>query len=67
MTETTIQGLMDYRQISREDAEAYWSATRALPRWLQAGEIGRIVGQLVTDRSMEWLAGCPLDLGGGVR
>lgn len=67
MTEETILGLMRYRDLDRAQAEEYWGAVRALPRWLQAVEIGTIVRELVTNRSMEWLAGCPLDLGGGTR
>jgi NAD(P)-dependent dehydrogenase (short-subunit alcohol dehydrogenase family) len=67
MTEATIQGLMAYRGISREDAENYWAATRALPRWLRAAEIGRIVRWLVTQPEAEWLAGTSIDLSGGTR
>lgn len=67
MTEETIKGLMKYRNLDREEAEAYWSATRALPRWLHTDDIASIVRTLVTDESMEWLCGTPLDLGGGLR
>jgi hypothetical protein len=67
MTEDTIRGLMEYRQLSREVAESYWGATRALPRWLQPRNIGEIVSWLVTNDSAEWLSGTPLNLGGGLR
>lgn len=67
MTEKTIHGLMEYRDLSLPEAEAYWGAVRALPRWLQPDEIGEIVHDLVTKREMEWLCGVPLDLGGGLR
>lgn len=67
MTEKTIQGLMRYRNLDREEAEAYWGAVRALPAWLQPWDIGRIVQWLVTDVSAEFLTGNPLDLAGSTR
>lgn len=67
MTEATIKGLMKYRNLEREEAESYWGAVRALPRWLQVENIGEIVTALVTDDNFEWLSGTPLDLGGGLR
>lgn len=67
MTEATIQGLMSYRGLDRKDAESYWGAVRALPRWLRREHIGDIVKWLVTEPSAEWLSGVPLNLGGGLR
>lgn len=67
MTEDTIQGIMDYRDLDRRQAEEYWASVRALPRWLQPEEIGRVVRALVTSPDNEWLAGTQLDLGGGLR
>jgi NAD(P)-dependent dehydrogenase (short-subunit alcohol dehydrogenase family) len=67
MTEATIQGLMNYRDLDREQAEEYWGAVRALPRWLQTENIAGIVRDLVTNPNYEWLSGVPLDLGGGLR
>lgn len=67
MTEKTIRDLMSYRELSRDEAEEYWGAVRALPRWLSADEIGEIVASLVTFSEMEWLCGTPLNLGGGLR
>lgn len=67
MTEETIKGLMAYRGLNRIDAESYWGATRALPRWLQAGDIASIAHWLVTTPEAEWLSGVPLNLGGGLR
>lgn len=67
MTEATISGIMDYRDIDRREAEEYWSAVRALPRWLLPSEIAEIVHDLVTKPDNEWLAGSQLDLGGGLR
>jgi NAD(P)-dependent dehydrogenase (short-subunit alcohol dehydrogenase family) len=67
MTEETIRGIMEYRQINRDQAEEYWAAVRALPEWLNRADIGEIVAALVTQPAMRWLAGVPLDLGGGLR
>lgn len=67
MTEATIEGLMEYRGLDREQAEEYWGAVRALPRWLKAGEIATIAHWLVTTPEAEWLSGVPLNLGGGLR
>jgi NAD(P)-dependent dehydrogenase (short-subunit alcohol dehydrogenase family) len=67
MTEETIAGVQRYRGITRAQAEEYWSAVRALPEWLTREDIAGLVGDLVTDDKFRWLAGVPLDLGGGLR
>lgn len=67
MTEETIKGIERYRDISRAQAEEYWAAVRALPEWLTREDIASLVGDLVTDDKFRWLAGVPLDLGGGLR
>lgn len=67
MTEDTIAGVQRYRGISREQAEEYWGAVRALPEWLTRDDIAGLVGDLVTDDKFRWLSGVPLDLGGGLR
>jgi NAD(P)-dependent dehydrogenase (short-subunit alcohol dehydrogenase family) len=67
MTEETIAGVQRYRGITRAQAEEYWSAVRALPEWLTREDIAGLVGDLVTDDKFRWLAGVPLDMGGGLR
>lgn len=67
MTEETIAGVQRYRGITREQAEEYWSAVRAIPEWLTREDIAGLVGDLVTDDKFRWLSGVPLDLGGGMR
>jgi NAD(P)-dependent dehydrogenase (short-subunit alcohol dehydrogenase family) len=67
MTEETIKGLMKYRGLERDQAEEYWSAVRALPEWLKREDIATIVNDLVCDEAYRWMAGVPLDLGGGTR
>jgi NAD(P)-dependent dehydrogenase (short-subunit alcohol dehydrogenase family) len=67
MTEETIAGVQRYRGITRAQAEEYWGAVRALPEWLTRDDIAGLVGDLVTDDKFRWLAGTPLDLGGGLR
>lgn len=67
MTEETIQGISRYRGIPYTQAMEYWAAVRAIPEWLTKEDIGKLVGRLVTDEEMRWLAGVPLDMGGGIR
>lgn len=66
MTEETIQGLMRYRQLSREDAEAYWGASLPKNSFLTKEEIAQHVDYLLGDNT-EYLSGCPIELTGGQR
>lgn len=66
MSEATIRGLMDYRRLTREEAEAYWSAECPMGTFLNMREIATIVGDLLKPTS-RYLAGNPIDLAGGGR
>jgi NAD(P)-dependent dehydrogenase (short-subunit alcohol dehydrogenase family) len=65
MTEQTIRGLMDYRCLTREDAEAYWGASLPRAKWLQTKDIARTVHWLITKG--EYVSGAQIELGGGQR
>ncbi len=66
MTEATIQGLMRYRKLRREDAEAYWGAGKIRDEWLTPDDIGTLVCFLASG-SAGYLCGTDLNLGGGAR
>lgn len=66
MTEATIQGIMRYRKLNRDDAEAYWGATLPREQWLKPEDIAETVS-MVTREGMSYLSGANLELGGGQR
>ncbi len=66
MTEETIRGLMRYRKLTREQAEAYWGAINVQPRWLQPDDIAATVRWLVSGQA-RYLSGGQIDLAGGQR
>lgn len=66
MTEQTIQGLMRYRNLSREQAEAYWGAVLPKERWLQPEDIAETVAWLVSGKA-DYLSGTNIDMAGGQR
>lgn len=66
MSEKTIQGLMNYRQIPRSEAEAYWSAGNINAEFLSRDEVARTVVMCASGEH-DYLAGNPIDLAGGMR
>lgn len=66
MTEATIQGLMRYRRLTREQAEAYWGAINVQPRWLQPDDIADTVAWLVSGEA-RYVSGTQIELPGGQR
>lgn len=66
MAEATIEGIMRYRGVSREEAEAYWSAILPRERFLTKREIAYTVLQLLDQRN-SYLSGSQIDLAGGQR
>lgn len=67
MSEATIRGLMAYRELDRQQAEAYWGAINLMPRWLDKEDIAHIVTDFVYSESKSFLSGTSLDLTGGQR
>lgn len=66
MSEDTIQGLMRYRSLDRQEAEAYWGACLPKAQWLLPENIADLVVFLMSGKA-EYLSGTPLDLPGGQR
>ena len=66
MTEETIQGLMRYRGLSREEAEAYWGAVLPKNKWLQPEDIAETVNYQVSGKA-DYLSGANIDMAGGQR
>lgn len=66
MSEDTIQGLMRYRGLNRQEAEAYWGASLPKARWLQPQDIADEVEILLSGR-VEYLSGGNIEMAGGQR
>lgn len=66
MTEKTIQDIVRYRGLSREEAEIYWSANLPKARWLNPTDVAEVVSFLVSGRA-EYMSGSNVDLAGGQR
>lgn len=69
MTEQTIDGLMRYRRMDREEAIEYWSHDLRMPEFLRASDIANVVAELVdpAGSSFEYLTGTNIELTGGQR
>jgi NAD(P)-dependent dehydrogenase (short-subunit alcohol dehydrogenase family) len=66
MTEKTIQGIMRYRGLNREQAEAYWGACLPKAQWLQPEDIANTVAWLVSGQA-DYMSGSNVELAGGQR
>jgi len=66
MSEETINGLMRYKSLSRDEAEAYWAAECPLGTFLSKDEIANIVAFCLTQEA-RYLSGTSIDLAGGGR
>jgi NAD(P)-dependent dehydrogenase (short-subunit alcohol dehydrogenase family) len=66
MSEDTIEGLMRYRNLTRQQAEAYWGAILPRADWLQPEDIADVVEFLVNGNSA-YISGSQIDLAGGQR
>ncbi len=66
MSEKTIEGLMRYRDMTREQAEAYWGASLPKERWLQGDDIGEVVRFLISGNAT-YMSGSNVELTGGQR
>ena len=66
MSEATIQGLMKYRNLSRQQAEEYWGAILPKKSFLTKDQIAEMVSYAVSGKA-EYLSGCDLELKGGQR
>lgn len=66
MTRETIKGLMRYRQINEDEANAYWSAGSIREGCLTKDEIACYVEYIMLNDT-EYLSGSPIELAGGQR
>jgi NAD(P)-dependent dehydrogenase (short-subunit alcohol dehydrogenase family) len=66
MSTDTINHLMRYRNLSKEEAIEYWNANSIRSSLLTKDEIAQMVEFLVYNRT-DYLSGCPIELGGGQR
>lgn len=66
MSEITIQGLMRYRSLTRQEAEAYWSAEMRMERFLIKEDVAQAVVDLV-DGGHDHMNGAQIELGMGGR
>jgi NAD(P)-dependent dehydrogenase (short-subunit alcohol dehydrogenase family) len=67
MTEDTIKGIMRYRDLPRDEAEAYWGAVLPRAAWLQPGDVAEVVSMLLTNTGGGYMSGSNIDLAGGQR
>jgi NAD(P)-dependent dehydrogenase (short-subunit alcohol dehydrogenase family) len=66
MTEDTINGLMRYRKLDRNQAIDYWSSNSIRSSLLTKSEIAQHVEYLLFEDAA-YLSGCAIELGGGQR
>lgn len=66
MTEATIEGLMRYRNLTREEAETYWNTGLLMPRNLHRVDIAETVGWLTSGKA-DFMSGTNIELKGGQR
>lgn len=66
MTEETIRGLMQYRGLTRPQAEAYWGASLPMASWLHPEDIAETVRFLVSGKA-NYQSGAQIELAGGQR
>lgn len=66
MSEATIIGLMRYRGLGREEAEAYWNDSPIRTNTLTPEDIAEVVKSLIDNKS-GYMSGSQVELAGGLR
>jgi NAD(P)-dependent dehydrogenase (short-subunit alcohol dehydrogenase family) len=66
MTNDTIEHLMRYRNLNTKEAKDYWGANNMRESLLTKDEIVQMV-EFIIYNDTDYLAGCPIELGGGSR
>ncbi len=66
MSEATIMGLMRYRSLTRDEAEAYWNDSPIRRNTLTPEDIAEAVKSLIDNKS-GYLSGSQVELAGGLR
>jgi NAD(P)-dependent dehydrogenase (short-subunit alcohol dehydrogenase family) len=65
MTQDTIDGIAEYRNITIPEAEDYWKSQKLTKKWLKPKEVAREVVDLL--QSDDHHSGVQIELGGGMR
>lgn len=65
MTMDTIEGIMEYRNMTYDEAEAYWESTKLTAGWLKPEDVAGAVLQLL--ESSPHHSGAQIELAGGLR
>lgn len=65
MTDATIEGIMGYRNLTWDEAEAYWSSTKLTEKWLKPQDVAKEIVHLL--EASPHHSGCQIDLPGGMR
>lgn len=65
MTQDTIEGIAEYRNLSLEDAEKYWASSRLTDTWLHPNDVATEVMALLV--STPHMSGASIEMGGGMR
>lgn len=66
MSEKTVQELMKYRNLSREQAESYWGDNLPRAKWLQPEDIAEVAHFCVSGKA-DYMSGSNIELTGGQR
>lgn len=66
MSEHTITEIMNYRDLSRDEAERYWRSAQLRPRMLQKDDIAKLVSALLGGE-YGYASGSQIELSGGAR
>jgi NAD(P)-dependent dehydrogenase (short-subunit alcohol dehydrogenase family) len=65
MTDATIEGIMEYRNLDYEEAEKYWGSIKLTDKWLHPGDVANEVVDLLV--STPHHSGEQIELAGGLR
>ena len=67
MTEATVQGLIDYRGLSREQAWEYWGSGKLTRQWLAKQDISSLIVNMMKSESSIYQSGSNIELKAGQR
>jgi NAD(P)-dependent dehydrogenase (short-subunit alcohol dehydrogenase family) len=65
MTQDTIEGISEYRDIPLEEAKEYWGSVQLTEKWLQPSEVAQEVIRLL--EASPHLSGAQVEMGAGMR
>lgn len=65
MTEETIEGIAEYRNLDLDDARQYWASTKLTETWLTPDQVASEIMFLLTSNPHK--SGAQVEMGGGMR